>query len=139
MVRLILMSTVAVVVAGCASDPRRGYDRVQVGDSRAAVDRAMGKPEWTTWAYEWNDLSLVFTGGVATAVAMFTWDTTQRLPVASGMTPAQVEAIVGTPREVCNHYDYIRPKGSVVCFGKEGTVTSKGIFDPPEPPNIPIP
>jgi hypothetical protein len=130
----------AATLMGCTADPRVGYDRIKVGDSKAAVDRAMGKPSWVNWAYQWNELSVSFTDGIATAVGMtIPSGSTQRLPVVSGMTPTQVEAIVGSPQEVCNYYNYIPPKLASVCFAKNGTVASKEAFTPPEPPLLPLP
>jgi hypothetical protein len=41
-----------LAVAGCASDPRAGFERVQVGDSWTGVERLMGKPEATIWDYQ---------------------------------------------------------------------------------------
>jgi hypothetical protein len=145
MARNIVMATLTSLgavafVTSCAADPRTGYDRVRAGDSQAAVMGAMGKPSQVNWRYQWNELSVSFADGIATSVGMVAWDGNQRLPVVSGMTPAQVEAIVGLPEEVCNYYDYIPPKRAEVCFSKGGAVVSKVVFDPPEPPPpLPLP
>jgi hypothetical protein len=96
-----------VAVAGCASDPRAGFERVQVGDSWASVERLMGRPETTIWEYQATDQVFVkFEDGLVTGLYMrLPKDDPRstkgdfRPPVDLGMTQGQVEAILGSPTE----------------------------------------
>ncbi|CAN5731402.1 hypothetical protein BH11PSE3_BH11PSE3_12330 [soil metagenome] len=114
---------------------RTAFDHVQVDDQQHDTERSMGPAAYVWWRYDRqqakNELTVKFVDGLVNhSVAVLRPGEIQiPVPIGEGMTPGQVQAVLGPPKSICNYYSFREGAEAEVCFSG-GNATSKKFITP---------